>query len=37
MKIYLAAKRGFCAGVRRAIETAQEQLRKQNGKALHYS
>ena len=35
MKIYLAAKRGFCAGVRRAIETAQEQLRKQNGRNVY--
>lgn len=32
MKIYLAAKRGFCAGVNRAVETALEQLhRPENG------
>lgn len=35
MKIYLAAKRGFCAGVKRAIETAQDQLRKQNGRNVY--
>ncbi len=35
MKIYLAAKRGFCAGVKRAIETAQDQLRQQNGRNVY--
>lgn len=34
MKICLAAKRGFCAGVNRAVETALEQLRTQHGRKV---